>query len=223
MATRSEEFFHDKWLGMVQTDSDGLVVAKPVLLEAQCAARQAPDTQEKLRELCPAGPKDPDSPDEAPRHITDVVEFFIQLLDFDADLFDTASQIPDEVSLYAPEGPQTLRPTLGLLRQDDPEPQEGAGSPASNAAAPYVALLWDVTMLDSDEGEEAEHNPGAIGLPPRQARDHHRRLVLPRRRQVRSPAPALPRTRRDPDQPRGHPPGLRPSRRVLRPHHLPHR
>ncbi len=153
MATRSEEFFHDKWLGMVQTDSDGLVVAKPVLLEARLREPPTPETQEKLRELCPPGPEGD------PRRITDLMQFFEQLLDFDADLFDTASEIPDEVSLYAPEGPQTIRPTFGLLRQDDPEPQEGAGSPASNAAAKYVALLWDVTEI------EGEHNPDAIGLP----------------------------------------------------------
>ena len=156
MATRSEEFFHDKWLGHVQTDSDGLVVAKPVLLEAGCAHHQPPETQETLRELCPPGPED------AARRISDLMQLFQQLLDFDADLFDTASAIPDEASLYAPEGPQTIRPTFGLLRQDDPEPQEGAGSPASNAAAKYVALLWDVTAI---EGEEGEHNPDAIGLP----------------------------------------------------------
>lgn len=147
MATRSEEFFHDRWLGMVQSDSDGLVVAKPVLLEAQCANHQPPETQEKLRELCPLGP------DDAPRRITDLMQFFQQLLDFDADLFDAASAIPDEVSLYAPEGPQTIRPTFGLLRQDDPEPQEGAGTPASNAASKYVALVWDVTEIESKKGE----------------------------------------------------------------------
>ena len=155
MATRSEEFFHDKWLGMVQGDSDGLVVAKPVLLEAQCANRQAPGIQERLLEICPLGP------DDSPRHITDLMQFFREFLDFDVDLFDTASEIPDEVSLFAPEGPQTIRPTLGLLRQDDPEPQEGAASPASEAAAKYVALLWDVTAIESEEGD---HNPDAIGL-----------------------------------------------------------
>ena len=153
MATKSEEFFHDKWLGMVQTASDGLVVAKPVLLEAGCMNRQPPEIQEKLRELCPPGPG------VAPRCIANLMQLFQQLLDFDADLFDAAPAIPDEVSLYAPEGPQTIRPTFGLLRQDDPEPQEGAESPASNAAAKYVALLWDVTEI------EGKPNPDAIGLP----------------------------------------------------------
>ncbi len=114
MATRSEEFFHEKWLGMVQTESDGLVVAKPVLLEAGCAHRQAPDTQEKLRELCPV------AADDAPRGIVDLMQFFQELLDFDQDLFDQAAEVPEEVLLYAPEGPQTIRPTFGLLRQSDP-------------------------------------------------------------------------------------------------------
>lgn len=149
MATRSEEFFHDKWLGMVQTDSDGLVVAKPVLLEAGCADRQSPETQEKLRELCFPGPA------ETPLRIADLMQLFQQLLDFDANLFDASSAIPDEVSLYAPEGPQTIRPTLGLLRQDEPEPREGAGSPASNAAAKYVALIWDVTEIEGETKADA--------------------------------------------------------------------
>ncbi|MBK1620675.1 hypothetical protein CKO42_20025 [Lamprobacter modestohalophilus] len=153
MATKSEAFFHDKWLGHVQTASDGLVVAKPVLLEAGCAQHQPPEVQETLRELCPPGP------DDAPRRITDLMQFFQRLLDFDLDLFDAQSAIPDAVALYAPEGPQTIRPTFGLLRQDDPEPPEGAGSPAANAAARYVALLWDVTELEDG------HHSAAIGLP----------------------------------------------------------
>lgn len=149
MATKSEEFFHDKWLGHVQTESDGLVVAKPVLLAASCAQHQPPGVQEKLRELCPIGP------DDAPRQITDLMQLFTQLLDFDEELFDKAAEIPDDVSLYAPEGPQTIRPTLGLLHQSEPEPIEGAGSPASNAAAKYVALIWDVTDCDGEFNEEA--------------------------------------------------------------------
>lgn len=149
MANKSEEFFHDKWLGHVQTESDGLVVAKPVLLAAGCAQQQPPGVQEKLRELCPLGP------DDAPRRITDLMQLFKQLLDFDAELFDNATEIADEISLYAPEGPQTIRPTLGLLHKSKPEPNEGAGSPASNAAAKYVAFIWDVTECDGEFNEEA--------------------------------------------------------------------
>lgn len=153
MATKSEEFFHEKWLGMVQGDSDGLVVAKPILLDAGCANHQRPEKQDTLRELCPVGQE------AAPRHIADVMQFFEELLGLDVSLFDSASAIADEVSLYAPEGPQTIRPTFGLLQQGEPEPQEGSGTPASNAAAKYVALLWDVTEI------EGEHNADAIGLP----------------------------------------------------------
>ena len=149
MATKSEAFFHDKWLGHVQTASDGLVVAKPVLLEAGCAQHQPSEVQETLRELCPPGPED------APRRIAELMPFFQRLLDFDLDLFDAQSAIPEAVALYAPEGPQTIRPTFGLLRQDDPEPQDGAGSPAADAAAKYVALLWDVTELEDGHSSEA--------------------------------------------------------------------
>ncbi len=149
MATKSEEFFHDKWLGHIQGESDGLVVAKPVLLAAGCAQRQRPEMQDKLRELCPYGPG------EAPRRITGLMKLFTELMDFDLDLFDTAETMPDEVSLYAPEGPQVIRPTYGLLKQDEVEPREGSGSPASNAAEKYVALIWDVTDIDGVENEEA--------------------------------------------------------------------
>jgi hypothetical protein len=152
MATRNEEFFHDKWLGHVQTESDGLVVAKPVLLEAGCARTLPPEIQNKLRELCPKEFED------TPRRISNLPQFFEEMLDLDGSLFDTAEDIPEDVSLYAPEGPQTLRPTLGLLHQNEPTPIEGAGSPASNAASKYIALVWDVT--DTDE----ELNSDALGL-----------------------------------------------------------
>jgi hypothetical protein len=154
MATKNEEFFHDKWLGHVQTESDGLVVAKPVLLAAGCAQHQPPEVQEKLRELCPlrAGAEG------APRRIADLMPFLQQLLDFDSELFESAAQIPDEVSLYALEGPQIIRPTFGLLHQGEFKPREGAGSPSSNAAAKYVALIWDVTDL------EGKTNNDALGL-----------------------------------------------------------
>jgi N-6 DNA Methylase len=152
MAIRSEEFFHDKWLGMVQTESDGLVVAKPVLIEAGCANTQSPEVQDKLRELCPP------RPNSEPRRILDLMQLFQQLLDFDTNLFEKTPDIADEVSLYAPEGPQTIRPSFGLVRQDEPEPPKGTGSPAANAARKYAALIWDVTVIDD------EINADAIGL-----------------------------------------------------------
>lgn len=152
MATKSEEFFHDKWLGMVQTDSDGLVVAKPVLLEAGCANRQTPEIQEKLRGLCAPGLDGPNS------RITNLLHFFQQMFDLDEKLFDQASAIPDDVSLYAPEGPQSIRPTLALLRHDQTSLQDAASSPAAQAAARYIALIWDITEVD---GESKEH---AFGL-----------------------------------------------------------
>ncbi|NRB39202.1 MAG: N-6 DNA methylase [Pseudomonadales bacterium] len=154
MANKHDEFFHDKWLGHVQTESDGLVVAKPVLLDANCAQTQPPAVQEALRELCPQ------KEDGSPRSIEDLSQFFEDLLGLDSDLFDRTDSIPEDVSLYAPEGPQTLRPTFGLLQQEDPDPIEGAGTPASNAAARYVALIWDVT--ETDDGENLDE---AIGLP----------------------------------------------------------
>jgi hypothetical protein len=152
MATKSEEFFHDRWLGMVQGESDGLVVAKPILLEAGCSNHQRPEIQEKLREICPQ------KPGGDTLYIADLMQFFRELLDFDQDVFDSSSTLSNEASLYAPEGPQTIRPTYGLLKQDKPLPSEGSDTPASKAAIKYAALIWDVTQKDG------EHNSEAIGL-----------------------------------------------------------
>ena len=43
----TERCFHETWLGMAQP-SEGLVVSVPVLVEAQCMAKQARDVQEAL-------------------------------------------------------------------------------------------------------------------------------------------------------------------------------
>ena len=43
MATRSEEFFHDKWLGMVQTESDGLKTIPAVFFSWLPRSRQGSD------------------------------------------------------------------------------------------------------------------------------------------------------------------------------------
>ena len=45
-----ETRFHETWLGMVQP-IEGLVVSVPVLVDAQCMARQSPAAQRTLREL----------------------------------------------------------------------------------------------------------------------------------------------------------------------------
>src|SRR5436309_695486 len=105
-----EARFHETWLGMVQP-IEGLVVSVPVLVEAQCMQRQPPGLQQTLLELCaPAR-------DGEPRSIRSLSQFLERLLGFAPDLFDAGEAVPEALSLYVPEGKQTIRPTLALRTQ----------------------------------------------------------------------------------------------------------
>ncbi len=113
----------------------------------------APETQGKLAALCP-----PTGESEAGltgRTIGDLSRFFAELLGLGPELFDAGDALPDELSLYVPEGKQTLRPTLALRKQDDAPPSAGADStPASRAGARYEVLVWDLPRgLDLDRSE----------------------------------------------------------------------
>src|SRR5262245_57170318 len=101
-----ETRFHETWLGMVQP-AEGLVVSVPVLVEAQCMARQAPEVQERLLDLCP--PREGGG-----RSIAGLPAFFEQILHLPPSHFDAGEAIPTDLSLYVPEGHQTIRPTLAL-------------------------------------------------------------------------------------------------------------
>jgi hypothetical protein len=104
--------FHETWLGMVQPD--GLVVSVPVLVDAQCARRLPLEVHRRFLELCP--PLDPHhrGPGDPPRAIADLPTFLAELLDLTPDLYDTADALPDQLSLYVPEGRQNIRPTWRL-------------------------------------------------------------------------------------------------------------
>jgi hypothetical protein len=113
-----EILFHETWLGMVQP-VEGLVVSIPVLVDAQCLQRQPPQTQQRLVELSPSG------------SITDLDLFLAEILGLTRDLFDRGDGLPEEISLYVPEGRQTIRPTSALRVMD---PKDGR----------YVLLVWDL-------------------------------------------------------------------------------
>jgi hypothetical protein len=135
----ADRYFHEVWLGMVQP-IDGLVVSIPVLVDAQCMERQPPQVQQKLRALC--------TEDLA---IADLGQFLAELLGLAPELFDAGDAIPDEVSLYVPEGRQTIRPTLALRKQ---------GAPG------HEMLVWDLPAgLDLDRPETTtgpwDYPPGA--------------------------------------------------------------
>ena len=147
-----DRYFHEVWLGMVQP-VDGLVVSIPVLVDAQCMERQPPHVQQKLIELCPSTKQGEAGPEGF--CIGALAHFLSELLGLTPDLFDGADALPDALSLYVPEGRQTLRPTLALKKQGNIRRPEGAdATPASSAGAAYELLVWQVPDgLDLDKSE----------------------------------------------------------------------
>lgn len=144
-----ETRFHETWIGMVQP-IEGLVVSVPVLVEAQCMHRHPPSFQQFLLDACPpVDVPDPAAAKDAPvgpRHIRELREFLESVLAWTPDLYDAGEALPEDLSLYVPEGKQTLRPTLALRRHPVPAAtRDGAAeTPAAKAGAAYLALVWDV-------------------------------------------------------------------------------
>ena len=138
-----ERRFHEVWLGMVKP-LEGLVVSIPVLVDAQCMERQPPATQQHLLAIAPPIPVGPDAEDEKHR-IGDLRALFRDVLGYADDSFDDAAAQPEALSLYVPEGKQTLRATYALKKAGDGVTPEGAdATPASRAGARYEMLVWDL-------------------------------------------------------------------------------
>ncbi len=83
-------------------------------------------------------------------------------------------EIPGDLHYYAPEGRQDVRPTLALCRQEDDAELPAETSAAARAAAPYVALLWD--LPEGLELDKPETETGPWRYPPIQK---FIRLLLP--------------------------------------------
>jgi Eco57I restriction-modification methylase/MmeI, target recognition domain len=127
LMTNADERFHEDWLGMVQP-VDGLVVSVPVLVDAQCASRQPPELQQRLVELC--DPVDANGDPGGDRAIADLPVFLTEILGWQPANVMSGDALPETLSLYVPEGEQTIRPTLALraAKPDDPP----------------VVLVWDL-------------------------------------------------------------------------------
>ena len=144
-----ETRFHETWLGLVQP-TEGLVVSVPVLSDASCMKRLGPEVQETLEEVSVADFIGEGHEREPSRRIVDLSRFFADVLGHPAAHFDAGDRVPSELSLYVPEGKQTLRPTRALLA--DPRTRQGrevsadAGA-AVKAGAPYLALVWEVDAV----------------------------------------------------------------------------
>lgn len=159
--------FHESWIGMVQP-IEGLVVSVPVLVDAQVGRPdEAPAAlQARLLALCP--PTRTTETGDAGHRIADLPQFLAELLGLGPELFDAEGAIPEELSLYVPEGQQTLRPTLALRKLGTPEEPAATAdtTPASRAGSRYVALVWDLgegLPLDKPETRTGpwDYPPGA--------------------------------------------------------------
>ena len=158
----TDRYFHETWLGMVQP-IDGLVVSIPVLVDAQCMERQPPPVQAKLVELCPPTRKGEGGPEGYT--VANLQALLSELLGFTTGSFDVGDALPEALSLYVPEGRQTLRATMALRNIGEPSKTETAdATPASLAGAAYEMLVWELpTGLDLDKPEAVT---GAWDYPP---------------------------------------------------------
>jgi hypothetical protein len=151
--------FHERWLGLAQP-IEGLVFSVPVLADAQIA----PELRTELTSAFSAHL----TADEPPR-IRNLARFFQELLGYDQPgMLVPRAELPPELSFYAAEGGQELRPSFALGRgpftSDDPFAtfeaapakaalQATAGTPSQR----WFALIWDLTesgqALDLDAPE----------------------------------------------------------------------
>lgn len=148
-----DRYFHEVWLGMVQP-VDGLVVSIPVLVDAQCMERQPPNVQQKLLELCPSTREGEGGAEGFA--IADLGRFFSEFLGLGPELFDVGDALPEPLSLYVPEGKQTLRATMGLKKQGEHYANGDAAdsTPVGQAGSRYEMLVWDLPRgLDLDKPE----------------------------------------------------------------------
>ncbi len=130
--------YHKRWLGMVEP-IEGLVVSVPVLCDAQCMNRLSPEVQRRLIQGLHDG------------QIRDLAAFFTEILGLTPDLFDSGAALPDDLSLYVPEGQEVIRPTQALRAL---HPDSG----------PYVMLVLDLPGVPLDTPDRRE---GVWAYPPK--------------------------------------------------------
>ncbi|WP_437562981.1 type IIL restriction-modification enzyme MmeI [Sorangium sp. So ce542] len=176
--------FHKKWLGLAQP-IEGLVFSVPALADAQIAPEERPELSAAFEAQLTGDP---------PR-IRSLEAFFRDFLGYASPgMLVPRAELPAELSFYAAEGGQEIRPSFALGRgpftADDPfaafdeapsAPQDGAASdrgsrassePAAQAAVsgakkPWFALLWDLTETGASLGlDEPESETGPWRYPP---------------------------------------------------------
>ena len=125
--------FHEKWLGLAQP-IEGLVFSVPVLADAQSAPEVRPELSVAFEEHL--------EPGDAPR-IRDVATFFRDFLGYDQPgMLVPRAELPADLSFYAAEGGQELRPSFALGRgpftSDDPFAAFDEPAPAKTSRPPQL-------------------------------------------------------------------------------------
>ena len=138
-----EKRFHEVWMGMVQP-VEGLVFSIPALVDAQCFEKQTVQVQKDFKNFL----------NEDNDEVLDLAHFLDEFLGFDASLFDSGDALPENLSLWVPEGRELLIPTLAV-KNLSLEKKEGGNiddsTPASRAGKNYTFLLWDLPGVDLDK------------------------------------------------------------------------
>ncbi len=171
-----DQLFHEAWLGLAQP-IEGLVFSVPVLADAQIAPAIRASLSAAFAEHVHA-------PDGEAARIRDLPSFLREFLGYSQPgMLVPEAELPPELSFYAAEGGQTIRPSYAIARgpfeSDDPfaafADEPAAPAPAASEAAPsasppgapspYLALVWDLTphapaggLLGLDQ-PEAETGP----------------------------------------------------------------
>ncbi|MDH3726741.1 MAG: N-6 DNA methylase, partial [Myxococcales bacterium] len=158
--------FHETWLGMVQP-SDGLVVSIPALIQADCFERQSAEDHRAFLEFLEEVPGESSSGDAAPAtlRIRDTLGFLVEGLGWNDALLDR--EPPEDLSLYVPEGAQTIAPTAALRYPDYVKPTEAEGQslpPAAREGQAFRILLWE--LPDGLALNEPETATGSWEYPP---------------------------------------------------------
>ena len=172
--------FHEEWLGLAQP-IEGLVFSTPALADAQIAPKVRSTITAELSthlEDTEHGP--------ALRNLRAFLESF---LGYDRPgALVGRDDLPSELSFYAQEGRQEIRPNFAIARgpleegHDDPfaifdnDSAQDATEPGSKTAgdsdrSPYIALVWDLTTEAGDAGvaldlDKAEAETGPWRYPP---------------------------------------------------------
>jgi hypothetical protein len=158
--------FHKKWLGLAQP-IEGLVFSVPALADAQIAPEERPELSVAFgAQLEGDGLR-----------IRSLESFFRDFLGYaQPGMLVPRAELPAELSFYAAEGGQEIRPSFALGRgpfaSDDPfaafdeapKPSTPADAPA---AKPWFSLLWDLTEAGADlDLDEPESVTGPWRYPP---------------------------------------------------------